>query len=147
MRATGWLLIFACAALLLAHAQEEVEGGSTRTILAVEQAWSEAEARGDKRTLDRIFDNAVVYIEDGSLLTKGECLLRLRSAGSHLRQIEAGTALVHIFGSTAIVVGTYREIGVNDGKTVLRRWRFIDTWVNKKGSWVLVAAGSAPLIR
>src|ERR1700740_2008001 len=99
MRATGWLLIFACAALLLAHAQGEGEGGSTRTILAVEQAWSEAEARGDKRTLDRIFDNALVYIEDGRLLTKGECLLRLRSAGSHLRQIEAGTQLVQIFGT------------------------------------------------
>jgi hypothetical protein len=28
---------------------------------------------------------------------------------------------------------------------LLKRWRFVDTWVNKKGSWMLVAAAAVPL--
>jgi hypothetical protein len=113
------LLIFASAELLGVWAREGGEGSDTRAVLALEQAWSGAESRGDNRTLDRIFDNALVYIKDGALVTKGECLSRVRLAGSHPRQIEAGTTAVHMFGSTAIVVGTYREIGVKDGKTFL----------------------------
>ena len=47
--------------------------------------------------------------------------------------------------NTAIVVGTYRKTGVKDGKSSLQRWSFVDTWVNKKGSWMLVAAAAVPL--
>jgi Domain of unknown function (DUF4440) len=145
MKETGWLLILACTGLLSVRAQEGSAVSATRAILALEHTWSDAESHGDQRTLERIFDNALVYIEDGRLMTKGECLSRLRLTGVHPRQIDVGTAVVHIFGSTAIVVGTYREIGAKDGKTLLKRWRFIDTWVNKSGSWMLVAAGSSPL--
>ncbi len=146
MRATGWLLILAFAGFV-SVAQEGSEGSAAKTILALEHAWFDAESRSDNLTLDRIFDNALVYIEDGRLVSKGEYLSRMRLAGSHPLQVEAQTATVRIFGSTAIVVGTYREMGAKNGKTFRKRWRFIDTWVNKKGSWVLVAAGSAPLAR
>lgn len=153
MRATGCVLIFAlpvfalpifaCAALF--HAQEAEEGDSRRIILAQEQAWSEAEARGDTRALDRIFDNALVYVEGGRVVGKGECLSRMRSAGSRLRQIQPGSTTVQIYGNTAIVVGTYRDKAVIGGKIALRRWRFIDTWVNKNEEWLLVATGAAPV--
>jgi hypothetical protein len=36
---------------------------------------------------------------------------------------------------------------LRSGKTEVRRWRFIDTWAYKKGSWVLVAAGATPVIK
>jgi hypothetical protein len=147
MRGTGWLLVFACAGLLMARAQEAGESSSRRAVLALEQSWSDAEARGDIPSLDRIFDNALVYIENGRLMTRGEWLSRMRSAGAHARQIELGTTTVQIFGSTAIVVGSYGDRGAKDGKTLVRRWRFIDTWVNKQGTWVLVATGSAPLAK
>lgn len=147
MRVKGWLLILACAGLLSVRAQESSEDIASRAILALERTWFDAESRSDNRTLDRIFDNALVYIEDGKLVSKGEYLSRMRLAGSHPLQVEAETATVRIFGSTAIVVGTYRELGSKNAKTVLRRWRFIDTWVNKNGNWRLVAAGSAPLTR
>jgi len=147
MRATGWLLIFVYAGLLSGGAQEGGGGSATAAILTLEQVWSVAESRNDNHTLDGIFDNALVYIKDGRLVTKGEWLSRVRLAGTQTREIVPGTARVHIFGSTAIVVGIYREIGVKDGKTFLTQWRFIDTWVNKKGSWMLVAAGASPITK
>jgi len=145
MRTTGWLAVLVCAMLLSAPAQEGGKGGATTAVLAREQAWSDAESRNDNRALERIFDDALVYIEDGRLATKGECLSRVRRADSHPRQIVAGATTARIFNSTAIVVGIYREISVKDGKVLPSQSRFIDTWVNKKGSWMLVAAGASPL--
>ena len=147
VHAAAWLLIVACAGTLRLQAQERGEPGATATILALENAWSDAESRDDSHALERIFDNALVKIEDGRLVTKGECLSRVRQAASHPRQIMAKETTVHIFGSTAIVVGTYRETSVKNGKTLQKQWRFIDTWVKKKGEWVLVAAGAALLSR
>jgi uncharacterized protein DUF4440 len=140
-RTAGFLLILACAGSVSVRAQEGGENSARAAVLAREQAWSDAESRNDNGKLDGIFDNALVYIEEGRVATKGECLSMVRLAGAHSRQI--GTTKVNVFGSTAIVVGTYRETSVKDGKP--RQWRFIDTWVNKNGSWMLVAAGASPL--
>jgi hypothetical protein len=52
---------------------------------------------------------------------------------------------VRTFGSTAIVIGTYRERDVNAVTPRPRRWRFVDTWVYNERGWVLVAAAAAPL--
>jgi Domain of unknown function (DUF4440) len=142
MRTTSWLLVLIYAGLL--PAQEKSEGSTIATILALEHAWYDAESRGDNRGLDRIFDNALVYVEYGKLVTKGEYLSRVRLTGSHPQLISGDTATVQIFGTTAIVIGTHREISAKDG-SILKRWRYIDTWVNKNGSWTLVAAAASPL--
>jgi hypothetical protein len=129
-------------------AQDVTDGNNAEAqIRSLERAWTVGEARNDNRALDLIFDNALVYIEYGKLMTKGEYLSRIRTSNPHLQQIVNEAITVRTFGSTAIVVGIYREKDVTEGKTVLTRWRFIDTWVNKKGSWLLVAAASAPLPR
>jgi hypothetical protein len=141
MRTMRCLVILVCAGLVSVRAQESGEKSARAAVLAREQAWSDAGLRNDNGKLDGIFDNALVYIEGGRVVTKGECLSRVRLAGAHSRQI--GSTKVNIFGSTAIVIGTYRETSVKDGK--LSQWRFIDTWVNKNGSWMLVAAGASPM--
>lgn len=147
MRATALSCILVCAMSLFVSAQEAPsEGNSAPAIRALEHAWVEGQSRNDNHALDLIFDNALVYIEYGKLMTKGQYLSRVKSAGPYLpQQIVMEAMTVRTFGSTTIVVGTYREKGVQDRKTLLRHWRFIDTWVKKKGSWMLVAAASSPL--
>ena len=141
MRTMGWALILVCASFFSVRAQE---GGSTApSILVLEHAWFDRESRNDNRALDRIFDNDLVYVEDGKTMTKAEYLLRLKLATPHPYQVVLEATAVRTFGSTAIVVGTYREKSLKDGKTSPRRWRFVDTWVNKEGNWMLVAAGSS----
>ncbi|MGA8763241.1 MAG: nuclear transport factor 2 family protein [Candidatus Sulfotelmatobacter sp.] len=147
MRAIGLLFIVVCAKSLSVSAQGVVdEDNPALAIRALEHEWVEGQSRNDNRALDLIFDNALVYIEYGKLMTKGQYLSRVRSAGPYLPQQIVNEAMtVRAFGSTVIVVGTYREKGVQDRKTLLRHWRFIDTWVKKRGKWMLVAAASSPL--
>ena len=147
MRTMGLLLVLVSATSLAASAQEAADGDTATSIRALESERVEAQSRNDNRTLDRIFDNALVYVEYGSLITKGDYLLSVRSVKPQLQQIVMEPMTVRTFGSTAIVIGSYRETTVKDGKPLPKRWRFVDTWVFVQGHWMLVAAGAAPLLK
>jgi ketosteroid isomerase-like protein len=138
-------LIILVSVTLFAPAQDAPNGGTASNIIALEHAWVDGQARNDNGALNLIFDNALVYVEYGKLVTKGEYLLRVRTAKSSEQMVVLESMTVRVLGGTAIVVGTYRERGVKGGSTSIARWRFVDTWVKKEGNWKLVAAASAPL--
>lgn len=146
MRKFVILFLLACLSSLPMYAQQADEIGTATAIRALEHEWAEGQSRNDNGALDLIFDNALVYVEYGKLVSKGEYLLRVKASGPQISQIILEPMTVSIFGDTAVVVGTYREREVNGRKPGVRRWRFVDTWVYKKGGWALVAAGAAPVV-
>jgi hypothetical protein len=84
-------------------------------------------------------------VEYGQLVTKADYLLRIKHQDPSTDEIVLEPITVRIFGSTAIVTGSYRETQRKAGMRTITRWRFVDTWAYKKHSWVLIAAGSAPI--
>jgi ketosteroid isomerase-like protein len=143
VRVCAVLLI--CASLFVA-AQNYGDSAVRSNILALEYAWDQAQERGDVKALSAIFDNALVFVDfDGKILTKTEYLARVKSDSSYLQQIVTESMSVQVFGNTAIVVGTYRAKGVEDGKPYLRRRRFVDTWMLMGEHWVCVAAEATPI--
>jgi ketosteroid isomerase-like protein len=147
VRTIGWLLVLVCATSPPVRAQGPADTDAATAIRALEHEWYEAQSHNDNRALDLIFDNALVYIEYGSLVSKGDYLLRVRSAKAQPEQIVMEPLMVRTFGSTVIVIGSYRETTVKDGKPWRRRWRFVDSWVYEQGRWMLVAAAAAPLLK
>ncbi len=145
MRIASYLVILICVLSLSMSGQQAARDGSEAAIRTLEHEWVEGQERNNNRALDLIFDNALVYVEYGKLVTKGEYLSRVKWAAPQPSQIVLELMSVSLFGRAAIVVGTYREKSVSVGKKQLRRWRFVDTWVYQKNGWVLVAAGAAPL--
>lgn len=139
------LVISLCAFVPQTASQETPQQGTEATIRALEREWTVGQSRNDNRALDLIFDNALVYVEYGQLMSKGEYLSRIRQYAPALDQIEMGAMTVRVFGGSAIAVGTYVEKQVRNGRTQVTRWQFIDTWVYKKNGWVLVAAGASPI--
>jgi Domain of unknown function (DUF4440) len=115
-------------------------------VLALEHVWNQAEELKDLKALDSIFDNSLVYVDsEGTLLTKAEFLSRVKSAP--LQQLTTQSMTVEIFDSTAVVTGTYQAIEFKNGKAVVLRGRFIDTWARRNSTWVCVAAQSTPILR
>jgi outer membrane lipoprotein-sorting protein len=145
MKTIIWLLIIAFASVLSASAQESGGSRAESAVDALERAWAVAQARNDNAALDLIFDNALVYIEYGKLMTKADYLQRIHKESPSLQQVVMEPMTIRIFGNTAVVVGTYREKDIVDGKSVLQHWRYLDTWVYKARGWVLVAAAAAPM--
>jgi hypothetical protein len=105
----------------------------------------EPQSHNDNRALDLILDNAVIYVEYGQLVTKSDYLLRIKHKDPFSDEITLEPIIVRVFGSTAIVTGSYQEIQRKAGMRRFTRWRFVDTWAHKSNSWVLIAAGSAPI--
>jgi Domain of unknown function (DUF4440) len=145
MKTMIWLLTITLASALPASAQESGGSRAGSAIGALERAWAVAQARNDNAALDLIFDNALVYVEYGKLMTKADYLQRIHKESPSLQQVVMEPMTIRIFGNTAVVVGTYREKDMVDGKFLLQHWRYMDTWVYKTRGWVLVAAAAAPM--
>jgi hypothetical protein len=141
------VLVLLCALTPRLAAQGAADAGTIAAIRALEQEWTVGQSHNDNRALDLIFDNSLVYVEYGKLVSKGEYLSRIRQYLPGLDQIAMGPMNVRLFGTTAIVVGTYTEKQLHSSSTHVKRWRFIDTWVYKKSGWVLVAAGASPVTK
>jgi ketosteroid isomerase-like protein len=127
-------------------AQEAHDSGTAAAIRALEKQWTVGQARNDSRALDLIFDDALVYVEYGQLVSKGEYLSRIREQAPGTDQITMEAMSVRISGKTAIVVGSYVERQTTRRHSI-QRWRFVDTWIYKRNGWVLVAAGAAPVLK
>ena len=94
---------------LLVWGQQGAEYGGATGIRALENAWAVGQSRNDAQALNLIFDNDLVYVEYGKLVTKGEYLSRIKHASPQTDQIVMGQMSVRTFQGTAIVVGTYSE--------------------------------------
>lgn len=146
MKIGRFIVVVAALASLLA-AQNYGDSNARSSILALEYAWDQAQERGDTKALSAIFHNSLTFVDyDGKILTKTEYLARVKADSSHLQQIVTESMNVQVLGNTAIVAGTYRAKGVEDGKPYLRRRRFVDTWMLMNGRWVCVAAEATPIL-
>ena len=140
------VLLVASLAPTLLRAQEVDQSAARTKILALEHAWNQAEALKDLKALDELFDNALVYVDfDGTLMTKAEFLSRVKF--THLEQVVTESMSVQMYGNTAIATGTYRSSEFKNGKQVVRRGRFVDTWALKGSTWVCIAAQATPILR
>jgi hypothetical protein len=112
-------------------------------ILALENAWNQAEKHKDVRALDTLLDSSMVYIDyDGSMMDKAQFIASVKSPSLHPEQIVNESMTAHVYGASAVVTGVYREKGEKNGKSYMRRGRFTDTWVYQHGIWVCVASQS-----
>lgn len=147
MKAATLATALVFATLSLARAQNTGDSAAVSNILALEHAWDQAQERGDVKALAAIFDNSLVYVDfDGRLLSKAAYLERVKSNSVHMQQIIAEQMSAKVFGEAAIVIGSYKEKGVENGKPYVRRGRFTDTWMLKEGHWICVAAATTPIM-
>ena len=138
-------LALMCATVLLVRAQDE-DAAARSQVLALEKAWNQAYKAGDTKALASILDNSLVLVEDdGSLKTKSEFLASVKASSANQEQVAPESLTVRVFGKTAIAIGVIAVKGAQRGKSVVHRERFIDTWINKNGSWICIATNATPI--
>ncbi|HKV79078.1 MAG TPA: nuclear transport factor 2 family protein [Candidatus Sulfotelmatobacter sp.] len=121
--------------------RRDIEG----KLLALERVGKlQATQLKDLKMLNEILDeNFVVVDQDGGLMNKAQLLAFVQMATS--LQYLTSDMTVRLHGNTAIVTGTYRLNGTLAGRRIDRRSRFVDTWLEKEGKWVVIASLSTPL--
>jgi ketosteroid isomerase-like protein len=136
----GFALLLAVSSFV--PAQDETDMAARRSrVMAFESAWGLAEKTKDTKALDALLDSSLSYTDyDGTLKTKSDFLAGVKAAGHTPEEESAESMSAQVYGDTAVVVGVYRVKGIDKGKPYLRRGRFTDTWINRKGNWVCVAS-------
>ena len=138
---TLWTL----APAVLVQAQD-YDAAARDQVIALEKAWNQAYKAGDTKALAAILDNSLILVEDdGSLKTKSEFLASVKSSSGNEEQVAPESLTVRVFGNTAIAIGVIAVKGTKGGKSVVHRERFIDTWINKNGSWICIATNATPI--
>ena len=128
-------------AALLLHTQFQLLAQSSDTIrvLALENAWNEAESHKDVNALAALLAPTFVYTDtDGDFEDRAHFLADIPDVTA--TQIVNEGMKADSYGDTIVVTGAYREQGVDNGKPYTRRGRFTDTWIRQNGQWLCVAS-------
>jgi ketosteroid isomerase-like protein len=97
----------------------------------------------DINTLYAILDDQFFEVDQkGRMRTKAGFLSYVQSTDA--LQYALSSMVVRFHGDTAIVTGLYTIKGLVDGKPFRQRGRFVDTWLQKNGRWVVIASLSTP---
>ena len=125
-----------------AMAQTSSQSEDGAHVLALDNSWNRALETNDTRALDMLLADGFVSIDiDGSMQTKGEFLGSLKTSGYRPpTQSVTEQSKADVYGNSAVVVGVFRSQSSEKGRSVTRRERFLDTWVNLGGTWKCVAS-------
>jgi len=128
------------SASLPAIGQAAELSSSRSKVIALENAWNQAEERKDARALDEILDSSLIYTDDdGTLVNKADFLAGVKGRARHGERQVAESMNAQVYDDGVVVTGVYHGKGMVKGKP-FPRGRFTDTWVRRNGKWVCVAS-------
>ncbi len=110
-------------------------------VAAVEQRRIDALIASDIHALDEIIDEHCTHIEsNGTSRTKAAFLADVAKQEFSFDLFEIEENHIRIFGDTAVVAGTYRNIvRVRGNPNPVKHARHLRVYVNRGGNWKLVA--------
>ncbi len=137
----GMMLLLSGAWAMRRQAQGSARSADETQILALENAWNQAELHNDPAALKLILtDDFLITEPDGSLLNKQQHMVSAADTSYHYDVLVSEGFRVRVYGSVAVVTGTYHEVGSSKGKHFDRRGRFTDTWLRFGTSWQCAAS-------
>jgi hypothetical protein len=110
-------------------------------LLALENAWNQAQLNHDDKVLDGLIPQTFVYTDyDGTVMNKAEFLADLKDPAYHATLIANEGMKVYPYQNVAIVTGTYHTKGTYKRKPFDHYGRFTDTWIYQDHKWQCVAS-------
>jgi len=137
------LIIFLAVSLKAFGAEPPDEG----KILALENAWNQAQLHHDASALDGLLPATFVYTDiDGTVMNKSQFLTDLRDPSYQATLVTNQDVKVFSYPGSAVATGTYHTKGKYKGKPFEHWGRFTDMWVFQNKLWQCVASHTS-LIR
>ena len=138
------LATFAMAALLSTAqlaAQPPRASAVESRIVALENAWNQAQLQHDAKALAALVDTKFVYTDyDGTQMDKMQFLEDAQDRSYRPSFVANEGVKVYLHDNVAIVTGTYHTKGTYKGKPFEHWGRFTDTWLNQNATWTCIAS-------
>ncbi len=134
------LLLAVLVAATPLFAQSSRSDSETK-ILALENAWNQAQIRHDAAALGTLLPDTFVYTDyDGTVMTKAQFLVDLKDPAYVATLVANENVHVFAYDNAAVVTGTYHTKGKYKGKPFEHWGRFTDMWVRQDNLWQCVAS-------
>lgn len=135
------ILLALILGLPLVFSGQTTQKGDEGQILALENAWNQAELQHDPAALELVLaDDFVITEPDGSMQNKREHMAATRDPAYHYDLLVSDHFRIKVYDTVAVVTGAYHEKGSSKGVHFDRRGRFTDTWIRLGGTWRCVAS-------
>jgi ketosteroid isomerase-like protein len=132
------LLMSLVLAAMMPSGDAKVEKGK---LIALENAWNQAQLNHDAKALRELVADSFVYTDyDGTVLNKQQFLADIRDPSYKPTLVANEDERVFPYANAAVVIGTYHTKGTYKGKPFEHYGRFTDTWLNQDGKWQCVAS-------
>lgn len=113
-------------------------------ILALENAWNQAQLHHDAAALDQLLPATFVNTDyDGTVMNKTQFLADLKDSAYQASLVVNQDVKVYSYSDAAVVTGTYHTKGKYKGQAFEHWGRFTDTWLFQNGVWQCVASHSS----
>ncbi len=137
--AASFILICVIASGLAA--QNANRPAAESKLIALENAWNQAQLNHDSKALETLVGDSFVYTDyDGTVMDKARFLDDIKDADFHPELIANNAVKVHLYSGAAVVFGTYHAKGNYKGKPFDHYGRFTDTWIQQGSTWQCVAS-------
>lgn len=140
MKAATVLCLLLLSPILVARSQiNEVDVDRTK-LLALENAWNQAQVHHDSDAVSQLLPESYVYTDyDGTVMNKQQFLDDLKDPDYKAAALTNTDVQVIPYSNSAIVIGTYHSKGSYKGKPFDHVGRFTDTWIYQDRKWLCVA--------
>ena len=113
-------------------------------ILALENAWNQAQLHHDASAVDQLLPATFVNTDyDGTVMNKAQFLADLKDPAYQASLVVNQDVKIYSYSNAAVVTGTYHTRGKYKGKPFEHWGRFTDTWLFQDGLWQCVASHSS----
>ena len=140
-RASTTLLILLVLVGARATAQVPDLKSQKSKLIALENAWNQAQIHRDGKALDTLIGEKFVYTDtDGTVMDKARFIADVQDPTYQASVVANTDVEVYFYPGVAVVTGAYHAKGKSQGKPYDHHGRFTDTWIFVDGFWQCVAS-------
>ena len=141
MKVLWGALVLVCMTFATGSASARDMSAERSMIIALENAWNQAQMHRDGEALNRLIVDTFVYTDwDGTLLNKAKFISDSKDPSAEMTLVANDDVQVYFYPGFAVVTGAYHAKGSNHGKPFDHYGRFTDTWILSDGQWRFVAS-------
>ena len=110
-------------------------------MIALENAWNQAQIHRDGQALDSLLADTFVYTDwDGTVMNKLRFIADIKDPSVETTLVANEGVDVYFYPGTAVVTGAYHAKGKSKGRPFDHHGRFTDTWIQQNGQWICAAS-------
>ena len=143
MIAVAVLCLLALSLGIAQPAFAKMGGGGADEIKKLEQDWAAATVKDGPAAVDKYEADDIMSVDPtGRVTDKTQDKKDLSSGDLKFQSIVVSDLTIHVYGSTAVVIGTSTIKGSYKGQDIGGAYRYTDVWVKRGGKWQAVASQS-----